>query len=148
MDNKITITLRENTSSELVHFLEEQKRQGKSYPKVLEQLYEENKQLHKQVVTQNEWTGLRMALRATEKNSYLLLELMNNLFLHQPMPVVSSQERKSLNLATFETNWKDFIQGLQAARFSNSSQNLAGYAQSKEGHKDETVLPAIPDFDE
>lgn len=144
MEERINIIVRRKNFPELYENLIEQRREHKSYLELLDSLVKENERLRKENVKQNDWTGMRLALRATEKNSHLLIEMFNNLLVSRPIPTVSTQEQKSPNLTSFERNWKHYIEGLQQERWSHHKKPKTLQDFSQPNH---LVMPAF-DFGE
>lgn len=116
MDEKINLIIRKDRSPEVYDYFLERKQGKRNYIDILTQLVKENQRLSKEVVKQNDWTGMRLALRATEKNSHLAIEMLNNIFLSRPIAPIASHIQKSPNLLYFEQDWKAYIEGLQAER--------------------------------
>lgn len=116
MEERISLVVRKANYPELYQLLIESKKGAQSYGDILTAVLKENESLKKQVVKQNDWTGMRLALRATEKNSRLTVELLNNWFLHQSFEPVASHDQKSRHLLKFERDWKNYLTELQAER--------------------------------
>jgi 23S rRNA G2069 N7-methylase RlmK/C1962 C5-methylase RlmI len=116
MAETINVLIRQGKHDDLFDYLTRQKRDGYNYTESLTALVEENKRLNQEVVKQNDWTGMRLALRATEKNSHLTIELLNNMLLARPIQAILTIEEKSQNLVKAERDWKNYIQELQAER--------------------------------
>lgn len=140
MVEKMNIFVGQANSPRLFAYLLERKKEGINYVDALTQLVEENDRLNDTVVKQNDWTGMRLALRATEKNSHIILEMLNNLFLSRPLEPVASHSQKSPNLLYFEADWKAYIEGLQAERSSHK-------AHKKETPKTAGSKLPMPSFD-
>lgn len=131
---RIDITIKREKCPDLFNYIEESKSKTPqySYPDLLNNLIQENQQLKAQVISPNEWTGIRLALRATEKNTHLTLELLNTLLLNSMAQPSSIRENKSAHLAFAETNWKDYMQNVQAKQSTTPTSSPKVFGREKE----------------
>lgn len=141
--DRINIIIRRENNPLIFDYMMKEKSENpkNSYTDILNKAINELMQFRDQTLTKNDWTGMRLALRATEKNSHLALEMLNNILLNSHYPPSLMHKEKSLQLAQAETNWKDLMQGLQAEKSTKKAPLLQDFVQSPE-EDDE-----IPSFD-
>lgn len=131
--NRINIVIRKESNPLLFNFMlaEKEKQPQENYTDILAKLVKEVATFQEQALTRNDWTGMRLALRAAEKNSHLTLELLNNILLSGSYPNVLIHDKKSLQLAQAETNWKELMQNYQAQKSSQKVKTLEDYDSTK-----------------
>jgi hypothetical protein len=141
--DRINIVIRRENNPLVFDYMMQEKSDNpkSSYTDILEKSISELNQLKDQALTKNDWTGMRLALRATEKNSHLTLELLNNILLNSHYPTSLMHKEKSLQLAQAETNWKDLMQGFQAEKSTKKAPSLQDFAQADDEEK------TMPSFD-
>jgi hypothetical protein len=141
--DRINIVIRRENNPLVFDYMMQEKLDNprNSYTDILEKSISELNQLKEQALTKNDWTGMRLALRATEKNSHLTLELLNNILLNSHYPTSLMHKEKSLQLAQAETNWKDLMQGFQAEKSTKKAPSLQDFAQADDEEK------TMPSFD-
>lgn len=141
--DRINIIIRRENSPLIFDYMMKEKSENpkNSYTEILNNAISELIQLRDQALTKNDWTGMRLALRATEKNSHLALEMLNNILLNSHYPPSLMHKDKSLQLAQAETNWKDLMQGFQAEKSTKKAPSLQDFVQPS------TEDNEIPSFD-
>lgn len=141
--DRINIVIRRENNPLVFDYMMQEKSDNpkNSYTDILEKSISELNQLKDQALTKNDWTGMRLALRATEKNSHLTLELLNNILLNSHYAPSLMHKEKSLQLAQAETNWKDLMQGFQAEKSTKKAPSLQDFAQADDEEK------TMPSFD-
>lgn len=149
MASKINIQLSKERHPELFKYFEEN--EG-SPLQVLEHLIHENQRLRLSLderqnlmedfskIILKELIPIRLALRTTEKQTWLLSQLKNTEILeraiyepNRPYPLPQTvKERRSEPFSILDTVWEDYIRALQVERASRTTQTLEHYEKEWE----------------
>lgn len=149
MPQEIRVILNSERHPELFQFFKESE---KKPLQVLEHLIHENQRLKLSLderqdlmedfskIILKELIPIRLALRTTEKQTWLLSQLKNTEILeraiyepNRPYPLPQTvKERRSEPFSILDTVWEDYIRALQVERASRTTQTLEHYEKEWE----------------
>lgn len=149
MPQEIRVILNSERHPELFQFFKESE---KKPLQVLEHLIHENERLKLSLderqdlmedfsrIILKELIPIRLALRTTEKQTWLLSQLKNTEILeraiyepNRPYPLPQTvKERRSEPFSILDTVWEDYIRALQVERASRTTQTLEHYEKEWE----------------
>ena len=149
MSQEIRVILNSERHPELFQFFKESE---KKPLQVLEHLIHENERLKLSLderqnlmedfskIILKELIPIRLALRTTEKQTWLLSQLKNTEILeraiyepNRPYPLPQTvKERRSEPFSILDTVWEDYIRALQVERASRTTQTLEHYEKEWE----------------
>lgn len=149
MRQEIRVILNSERHPELFQFFKESE---KKPLQVLEHLIHENERLKLSLderqnlmedfskIILKELIPIRLALRTTEKQTWLLSQLKNTEILerniyepNRPYPLPQTvKERRSEPFSILDTVWEDYIRALQVERASRTTQKLEHYEKEWE----------------
>ena len=149
MSQEIRVILNSERHPELFQFFKESE---KKPLQVLEHLIHENQRLRLSLderqdlmedfskIILKELIPIRLALRTTEKQTWLLSQLKNTEILeraiyepNRPYPLPQTvKERRSEPFSILDTVWEDYIRALQVERASRTTQTLEHYEKEWE----------------